>query len=246
MGKFDSARREILKNAGLAGVGALTSGFLLNSAAKAAGNIKTPPQTEGPFYPILNQLDKDADMTHVKGHAEFADGQRILLNGVLLDADTREPIAGAMVEFWQACASGKYDHPNDSNTAPLDPHFQYWAQVITNNSGQFRVLSIKPGAYPASEGWDRPPHIHVKVHKAGYPSLTTQLYFKGDPLNEKDLILKKISPAERHLVVVDFAESPEVARGTLEGAWSIYIGKFLASGGRSTVSGRMLSTPEIE
>ena len=86
----------------------------------------------------------------------------------------------------------------------------------------------------------------MKVHKSGYPSLTTQLYFKGDPLNEKDLILRKISPAERHLVVVDFAESPDGTRGTIEGAWAVYIGKFLPSVGRSTVPGRLFSTPEIE
>lgn len=246
MSKYDSSRREILKNAGLAGVGIMASGFLLTSAAKAVGHVKTPPQTEGPFYPVSDQLDKDADMTRVNGETEIAEGQRIFLNGILLDADTREPLSGAMVELWQACASGKYDHPNDSNTAPLDPHFQYWAQVMTDFYGNFRVLSVRPGAYPASGSWNRPPHIHVKVHKAGYPSLTTQLYFKGDPLNEEDLILKKINPADRDLVVVDFKERPGSSDGTLFGNWSIYIGKFSGAKIKSAVRGGSLITPEIK
>ncbi len=71
-----------------------------------------------------------------------------------------------MIELWQACASGRYNHPRDTNRAALDTNFQYWAQVRTDSGGNFSVKTIKPGAYPASPTWIRPPHIHIKVHKA--------------------------------------------------------------------------------
>ena len=241
MKNFDPERRNLLKNAGLAGAGLIGSGLALSSIAKAAAAIKTPAQTEGPFYPVRDQLDKDADLTRVQGRAESAEGTEVLLKGRLFDADTGLPITGALVEFWQACASGKYNHPEDPNTAPLDQNFQYWAQVHTGNQGEFSIRTIKPGAYPATANWIRPPHIHVKVHKAGYPSLTTQIYFKGDQYNNTDQILQKLTPAQQNLVTVDFTTQPDT--NELSGNWNIYLGKFQGI----TASGAdRLTTPELD
>lgn len=241
MTKFDSSRRDLIRNAGLTGAGLIGTSFVLSSVAKAAVAMKTPSQTEGPFYPVRDQVDKDADMTSVRGRADKAEGTTVLLSGVLRDADSGLPVSGALVEFWQACSSGKYNHPNDPNSAPLDPNFQYWAQVQTDNQGRFSLKTIKPGAYPADTDWIRPPHIHVKVHKAGYPSLTTQLYFKGESLNDADQILQKLSPAQQKLVIVDFVTPSHTE--DLVGAWDIYIGKFR---GIDTAGGANQTTPELE
>jgi protocatechuate 3,4-dioxygenase beta subunit len=83
--------------------------------------------------------------------------------------------------------------------------------------GRFDILTIIPGAYPAAPDWTRPPHIHVKVHKLGYPSLTTQVYFEGNPLNEVDQILQSLSPAEQKLVTV------KVEGEHLTKRWDIFI-----------------------
>lgn len=234
------ARRELIKNAGIAGVGVLATSVLASTVAKAAGAKATPPQTEGPFYPVRDQVDKDADMTRVRGRSGVAKGERIQLRGKVVDAETGRPLAGALVEFWQACASGKYHHPADTNTAPLDPDFQYWAQVRSDGQGMFSLLTIKPGAYPADTNWIRPPHIHVKVHAAGYPSLTTQLYFKGDPLNAKDQILKNVPENLRNLVIVDFSQTG--ASGGHVGEWTIYVKKFSGS----AVMHELQATPEVD
>jgi protocatechuate 3,4-dioxygenase beta subunit len=195
MKNFDAERRDALKKAGLMGAGTLAAGIMFGSVARAITRAQTPTQPEGPFYPVKDQLDKDGDMTQVQGHDEKASGQQVFLTGQVVDVTTGHPVGGAVLEFWQACESGKYNHPSDANNAPLDPHFQYWAQVRTSEQGHFSLRTIKPGSYPADDTWIRPPHIHVKVHKPGYPSLTTQIYFAGDSLNDSDQILKRLTPS---------------------------------------------------
>ncbi|MEY4631167.1 MAG: hypothetical protein RIQ81_1287 [Pseudomonadota bacterium] len=234
---FDQDRRNTLKAAGLAGMGLLSSGLLASGIAKAALGVKTPAQPEGPFYPVKDQLDKDADMTQVRGRGEAALGESVILAGIVRDADTSAPVEGALVEFWQACASGKYDHPSDPNTAPLDPNFQYWAQVKTDGQGRFSLKTVRPGAYPAGDGWVRPPHIHVKIHRQGYPSLTTQIYFAGEALNDQDLILQRLSPAQRELVIVEFKPGDTA---DFAGAWTAWIGRSVKG------EARHLVTPELD
>jgi len=163
----------------------------------------TPPQTEGPFYPIQDQLDKDNDLTTVKGSLKSARGKRCVIKGVVQD-EFCQPVKGALVEIWQACDTGKYNHPSDPNPAGLDPNFQYWGRAVTNDKGEYVFKTIMPGAYPATSTWERPPHIHYKVHLRGYEELTTQMYWKGHPLNRRDRILQNLSAADRALVEVAF------------------------------------------
>ncbi len=160
----------------------------------------TPAQTEGPFYPVNEQEDTDWDLTRLKGAQQISRGEVVIVRGKVTGADCA-PLAGTLVEIWQACDSGKYNHPNDPNPAPLDPHFQYWGKATTDQDGLYLFKTIIPGAYPAAENWVRPPHIHYKVHKWGYKELTTQLYFAGHKLNRADRILNQI-PVNEHVRVV--------------------------------------------
>jgi len=191
------SRRKILKTLGtVTGIAALAP---IARAQSLCGPL-TPRQTEGPFYPRKDQVDKDTDLTSVKGSSEAALGRVIYIEGSVQDTNCR-PVEDAFVEIWQACASGKYNHPADTNPAPADPHFQYWGIARTDPNGNYSFKTIYPGAYPASEDWMRPPHIHFKVHKWGYQELITQLYFEGEELNEKDLILERIAEPLQELVV---------------------------------------------
>lgn len=127
------------------------------------------------------------------------------------------------------------------DNAQRDPYFQYWAQVQTGNKGKFRLKTIRPGDHTADTSWMRPSHIHVKVHKAGYPSLTTQIYYKGDQYNATDRILQKLTPEQQSLVIIDFKEiyNPYA----LFGEWNIFIGKFK---GMTTSSANRLTTLELD
>ncbi|WP_413290676.1 hypothetical protein [Bdellovibrio sp. HCB337] len=179
------------------GVGSLMAASVAKAAEVCA---PTPQQTEGPFYPVKNQADTDWDLTNVSGKKGTALGEVIWVGGVIRDQNCN-PVEGALVEIWQACASGKYDHPQDPNKAPLDPNFQYWGKAVTDAKGQYVFKTIKPGSYPAAPGWVRPPHIHYKVTKLGYIEMITQLYFEGDALNSRDEILKRLKPSEQEQVV---------------------------------------------
>lgn len=203
-------------------------GIAAGAIGVAAGAAPaTPPQAEGPFFPVRDQPDKDADMTRVAGRKESAQGEVVRVTGRVVDQHGK-PVAGALVDAWQANAHGRYSHEADPNTAPLDPNFQGWAQLKTDESGRFAVTTIVPGAYPAEAGWWRPPHIHFKVARRGYRELTTQMYFAGNELNDADRLLQELPPAQQRRLIVDFARA-EGAGGIPTGHFDIVIEKVAAA-----------------
>jgi protocatechuate 3,4-dioxygenase beta subunit len=200
MGKL--TRRTIL------GIGAAAaSTIVLPRATQANNRTATPWQTEGPYFPIHEQSDKDADLTAIVGHDTAALGDVIEVQGHILDTDGN-PITGALIDIWQANSAGRYDHEADPSTTALDANFQGWARLITGEDGSYSLRTIRPGAYPAEEGWVRPPHIHYKVARRGFKEITTQLYFKGDPLNEIDRLILAVPQAERASLMGDFSDGP--------------------------------------
>ncbi len=188
-------RRQLLQK------GLLASAALFAVPAKAL----TPRQPEGPFYPVVDQVDTDADLIMVKGASHIAEGKIIIVEGKLTD-QFNAPVAGVLVEIWQACETGKYNHPSDPNTAALDPFFQYWGKAVTNPEGHYRFRTIVPGDYPADTDWMRPPHIHFKVSKRGYMELITQMYFAGEEYNSTDKILQQLPPNEQQKLIVELRE----------------------------------------
>jgi protocatechuate 3,4-dioxygenase beta subunit len=171
-------------------------------AAKAACAL-TPSQVAGPFYPQTIQ-DYDWDLTSVSGGTGRAEGEVIEVTGQVLDAKC-QPLPGSVLEVWQANVHGRYNHPGDKLTdRPLDPNFQGYARIVADKVGRYRFLTIIPGSYPAIGDWVRPPHIHFKVHAPFNPSVTTQMYFAGEPLNDKDLLLAPLSSGQRAALEVSF------------------------------------------
>jgi len=193
-----SNRRDFI-NTGLWG-----SAFALFSSSSQAIE-PTPKDIKGPFYPVVAQKDKDFDLTKVNGNEGVAKGQQVFIEGQVLDTENN-PIENATVDIWQANAAGKYNHPHDSYDAPIDPNFQGWAIIQSGKNGQFRFKTIIPGAYPATETWTRPPHIHFKVTKKGYVEIITQMYFPDQELNAPDKLLSKKSKEEQALMIATKVE----------------------------------------
>jgi protocatechuate 3,4-dioxygenase beta subunit len=191
-------------NAGLAG------GALLSATGAGGMNIAdascttTPAQTPGPFYPGESKFTADNDLTQVAGRTQRAIGQIIYINGRVQDVNC-QPIANVQVEIWQACASGRYNNQKDDNPASLDPNFKYWGETTTDEKGEFIFKTIKP------------------VAKLGFKELITQMYFKGDALNDKDLILMDVPQTERASVIVDFQPVKDLDAGALSGEFAITI-----------------------
>ncbi|MCL4106102.1 UNVERIFIED_CONTAM: hypothetical protein GTU68_058408 [Idotea baltica] len=195
-----------LTRRGVLGIGAAAASLLtLPTAAQTTHTKATPWQTEGPYFPTRDQSDKDADLTQIEGHTSTALGEVIEVQGRVLDTDGN-PITGALIDIWQANAAGRYDHESDPSQAPLDVNFQGWARLVTGEDGRYSLRTIRPGAYAVDVQWTRPAHIHYKVARRGFKEITTQLYFKGDPLIDIDRLILAVPQSERGSLIGDFSD----------------------------------------
>ena len=193
------------------------------SSVLAQALKRTPGEILGPFYPVLKPLDQDADLTIISGKSARAQGQVLQLTGRVLNLKG-EPVPGARVEIWQANTHGRYDHPSDRNPAPLDPNFEGFAVQFTDAEGRYRFKTIKPGAYPATSDWMRPPHVHFEVLGKSN-RLVTQMYFPGEPLNEKDLLLQGLRANKEGAIAKLLAPTKEVEPDSLIAVWDIVLDK---------------------
>lgn len=198
MAKYNISRRYFLSASA-----AMASLFSTSLIAK---EIKpTAKQVEGPYYPTHKQADKNANMNQVDGNNGRANGEVITILGRVIDTEG-SPVVGAIIDIWQADKNGRYLHDDAPKSTPIDPNFQYWAQLKTDSDGTYRVSTIKPGKYPAMGDWVRPPHIHFKIARRGLRELTTQMYFANEPLNEIDKLYLETPEKQRASIVVDFQE----------------------------------------
>ena len=154
---------------------------------------QTLSEVTGPVYGHGDPGPTDHDLTGQ--HTGEPLGERIIIAGRVLDEDDR-PVPETLVEVWQANAAGRYAHAQDRHAAPLDPNFSGAGRVVTNANGEFRFLTIKPGAYPwqnHENAW-RPAHVHFSVFGRSFLTrLITQMYFPGDPLLPLDPIFSSIA-----------------------------------------------------
>ena len=186
----------------------------------AAALLPTPQQTTGPFYPETLPTDADNDLLHVAGRGEPARGVPTQIAGRILGRDGR-PLTGARVEIWQCDANGRYHHVRDGRVdRPRDESFQGFGQTVTDATGAYRFLTIRPVPYPG-----RTPHIHFAVSARGVPRFVTQMYVAGEPGNERDALLLGIrDPAARARVLVPLERAPDVGPGGLAGRFDIVLG----------------------
>lgn len=172
---------------------------LLASPARfvaAAGATPTPAQVEGPFYPSDMPAETDWNLLKV-GDGEAAAGEPLALTGQVILA-SGAPVAGARVELWQCDGGGVYDHPNAPERGSFDRRFQGFGAINTDAEGRYRFLTIMPVPYPG-----RPPHIHIKIRRGRRQALTTQLYLKDHPENNRDGLLSLMLYPGQHKLLID-------------------------------------------
>jgi len=154
--------------------GALAAGSLFTLDTGLAQQLSPTPechdgdditirQTEGPFF--RPSSPERAELIE-PGMA----GQPIELVGFVLTRVCR-PVAGAIVDLWQADDKGGYDNSG----------FRLRGHQRADAEGRYRFRTIVPGAYQG-----RTRHFHVKVAPPAGRLLTTQLYFPGEPKNRSD------------------------------------------------------------
>jgi protocatechuate 3,4-dioxygenase beta subunit len=152
-------------------------------------------------------------------------GERITITGRVLDEDG-DPVAGALIEVWQANAAGRYAHRGDQHPAPLDPNFSGAGRCVTDDGGGYRFVTIKPGAYPwrnHPNAW-RPAHVHFSVFSAAFAQrLVTQMYFPGDPLFGQDPIFNSVPEHARQRLVARWSLELTEPEWSLGYAWDIVV-----------------------
>jgi protocatechuate 3,4-dioxygenase beta subunit len=199
------SRRRVLK----ASAALFASGIILPPVTRVFAKTtldRTQDQILGPFYPIMSKPDRSGDLTRVPGGSGRAKGQILIVKGRVRDPSGK-PVAGAEIEIWQANAAGRYAHPDDTNPAPLDPNFHGFGAVTTGTDGLYQFKTIKPLHYPTGTRGIRPAHIHFDV-RGRHDELVTQMYFEGDPYNEKDAFLQSAANPEA-LIVKPGSPMPE-------------------------------------
>ena len=198
---------------------AMASAAFTVPGAFAEELVRTPRQTEGPFYPDRLPLDTDNDLLIVNDNITPAVGEITHLTGKILDTGGR-PIRNAVVEIWQVDNNGSYIHTRSAGRNKFDTNFQGFGRFLTNAKGEYYFRTIKPVTYPG-----RTPHIHFAVNRNGRRIMTTQCYVKGEPQNERDGVLRGIRDKRaRESVIVDFAPLPDSKTKELAAEFNIVLG----------------------
>jgi protocatechuate 3,4-dioxygenase beta subunit len=160
-------------------------GTLAPTPACDDGDDPTPAQTEGPYF-----------TPDSPGRASLLEagmgGQRLVVAGTVLTTDCR-PVQRALLDFWQADDAGEYDNRG----------YRLRGHQFSDADGAWRLETVVPGIYTG-----RTRHIHVKVQAPDGPVLTTQLYFPGEPGNDRDGIFRP------ELVLADVRERGGTRQGS--------------------------------
>jgi protocatechuate 3,4-dioxygenase beta subunit len=211
----NTSRRAFLSTVTLGAAAFTTPGLFAEELAR----VRTPRQTEGPFYPPKLPLDTDNDLLIINNSITPAVGKVTHLSGRILDAKG-SPVRNAVVEIWQVDSKGAYLHPRSANFRKRDENFQGFGRFLTGSTGEYYFRTVKPVPYPG-----RTPHIHFKIRKGNKELLTTQCYVKDEPGNKRDFILQSIrDPKAKASIIVDFAPVKGSRVGELAARFDIVLG----------------------
>jgi protocatechuate 3,4-dioxygenase beta subunit len=132
---------------------------------------ETDPTGEGPAYKP-GAPDRDDFLE------PGLDGTPLVLSGRLLNTHG-EPLAGAVLDVWEARMDGHYDFKG----------FTLRGKVHSGNDGRYHVRTVVPQAYNTDMG-NRTAHIHVKASAPGHKLMTTELHIKGLARNYTDFAVR--------------------------------------------------------
>ena len=142
----------------------------IDTSALACGNRSqsatvTPELTEGPYFtansPERASLLEDGMV-----------GTKLVITGYVYTTDC-QPVANALLDFWQADANGVYDNSG----------YNFRGHQFTDANGYYQLTTVVPGIYTG-----RTEHIHVKVQAPNGKLITSQLFFPGVAGNKSDRI----------------------------------------------------------
>src|SRR5437764_8313643 len=180
----------------------------------------------GPFHRLgAPEMPEGGNIAH-----RDTTGVPTLVSGRVLDLEGR-PVAGAVLDVWQAQTNGLYD-AQDANPDAL--HMR--GKFMSDSEGRYLLRTVLPVNYPIpSDGpvgamlkatgrhpW-RPAHIHFVVSAEGYEPVTTHIFDRTDPYLQSDAVF-----VVKDSLICDFAkhEKPDVEARRLGIAGPFYTAQF--------------------
>ena len=137
---------------------ALLAVLLSGATAWAQRRAATVAPSDAPSSVVVAATDKP--------------GERLVVEGTVVGADGRTPVAGASVYAYHTDAAGSYG-PGGNR----DPRLR--AYLRTDARGHYRFETVKPGSYPGG-GIAAHIHFHFAPPQDG-SELVTEVVFEGDP-----------------------------------------------------------------
>ncbi len=126
--------------------------------------------------------------------SDDTEGERVRISGKVYDLTTNMPVAGAMLDAWQAATNGLYENQDENQ-----PDYNLRGQFQAKENGSFELMALLPTPYPvpidgpvgelmrlAKHQPYRPAHIHFIVSAPNYETLITQVFRKGDDIIDAD------------------------------------------------------------
>lgn len=149
----------------------------------------TPATVLGPFH-----IDGSPELGFGDDMSDGVPGTPLYIHGAVRDLDGR-PIAGAVLDVWQADTDGAYESQLDVDEARLR------AQYTSRDDGTYCVRTIAPRGYsipvdgPVGEliqrtdiSHYRPAHVHFLIDVPGYELLITHLFAAGSEYLDSDVV----------------------------------------------------------
>ena len=177
----------------------------------------TPSQTVGPFFlfGLVPSTAGGVDIVTNDLVTPDVAGERIRIEGRVLDGDLK-PVPDALIEIWQADATGRYAAPADSRTRP-NTAFKGFGRAPTDDEGRYGFHTIKPGPVPGPNGTMQAPHILVNLFARGLlKQMVTRIYFSDEPANATDPILALVPEDRRATLIAQRSERDGIAVYTFD------------------------------
>ncbi len=123
-------------------------------------------------------------------------GEDMVISGRILDTDGK-PIAGAVLDVWQANDEGFYDVQQQG----IQPDFNLRGVFRTGEDGRYWFRAVKPKYYPIPDDGPvgqmlgalgrhpyRPAHLHYIIKAEGFETLVTHIFDPDDPYIRSDAV----------------------------------------------------------
>lgn len=149
---------------------------LLNNSGS---NGRTPGALLGPFYRGDSPAHQSGDCIACEG----SPGAPLFVRARVVDT-AQQPVAGAMVDVWQASPVGLYE-----NQDPDQPDMNLRGRFRTDAQGYFHFRTVRPAGYPIPTDGPvgvllakqhrhpyRPAHLHFVVIAEGHETLVSQVF----------------------------------------------------------------------